>query len=235
MNLTKFEKIAGWVILLPMYFFFGPLLFSVLFSVLLRLFHISLNAVAVNSWYNLFYDTGMLLIAIFIFRRFLIEEWKKLKGHWLKTILWSITVGFVIIYATNIVSGIMVQIFEPGSSSANQNALIMMLDIEPLPILLASVVVAPLLEELVFRVAIFKGIYPHSRFLAYLASGGIFGLVHVLDGLMAGDLSQLAYLLPYGLLGMVFCWLYEKKGTLAVPILVHMSNNFVSMLLTMLF
>lgn len=235
MNLTKYEKIAGWLILLPMYFFFGPLLFSFIFSALLHVFDISLSTVAINSWYNLFYDTGMLLVAIFIFRRFLVNEWRNLKGRWVKTILWSLTAGFVIIYGANIVSGIMVQIIEPGSSSANQNALIMMLDIEPLPILLASIVVAPILEELVFRVAIFKAIYPHSRFFAYLASGGIFGLVHVLDGLMAGDLSQLVYLLPYGLLGMVFCWLYEKKGTLAVPVLVHMSNNFVSMMLTILF
>ena len=128
----------------------------------------------------------------------------------------------------------LVQLIEPGLSSANQNALVSMLEVQPLPILLASIVIAPLLEELVFRVAIFKGIYPYSRIAAYLASGGIFGLVHILDGLLAGDLSQLAYLLPYGLLGMVFCWLYEKKGTLAVPVLVHMSNNFVSMMLTLL-
>ena len=234
MNLTKFEKIAGWAILLPLYFFFGPLIFSFLFALILRVGHVSMGAVELNSWYNLFYDTGMLIIAVLIFHRFLNEEFRQIKGRWIRAILWSLTAGFIIIYGANILSGMLVQLIEPGSSSANQNALVSMLEVQPLPILLASIVIAPLLEELVFRVAIFKGIYPYSRIAAYLASGGIFGLVHILDGLLAGDLSQLAYLLPYGLLGMVFCWLYEKKGTLAVPVLVHMSNNFVSMMLTLL-
>ena len=92
MNLTKFEKIAGWAILLPLYFFFGPLIFSFLFALILRVGHVSMGAVELNSWYNLFYDTGMLIIAVLIFHRFLKEEFRQIKGRWIRTILWSFLV-----------------------------------------------------------------------------------------------------------------------------------------------
>ena len=49
--------------------------------------------------------------------------------------------------------------------------------------------------------------------------------MHVVNGLFAGDLSQILYLLPYGFLGAVLCRFYEKRDTIFAPMMIHALNN----------
>ena len=80
----------------------------------------------------------------------------------------------------------------------------------------ATVLAAPLVEEVVFRGLIYtrlcRGMY---RPFAALLSAVIFGLVH-------GTLLHLFYTIPMGLL---LCLFYEKYRSLWAPIIMHMSFN----------
>ena len=94
-----------------------------------------------------------------------------------------------------------------------------------------SVILAPVLEELLFRGLIFRSLRSINRNLAFFASAFLFGFLHIYSALFAGDLSQLIYLLSYGGMGFAFSYAYEKRKTVCVPILMHMINNLVAIIL----
>lgn len=229
-SLTKKEK--RWVLFfyLPLYFIFARYIISFIFGLLIHLCHWQIQPQLIDPWFNLFYDTILTIIGIFIFRHYLKESLKKMKGRWKSTLLWSLTTGFVLLLAVNYLSSLAVMLIGPDNSSANQDAVTMMTQLAPLQMIVASVGLAPILEELVFRVGIFQLFYDKSRVLAYLVSGLCFGFVHISQGLLSGDLGQLLYLVPYGLLGLVFCWIYEKRQSIFAPMLIHGANNLFSML-----
>jgi uncharacterized protein len=81
------------------------------------------------------------------------------------------------------------------------------------------VVAAPITEETLFRGLIFGALRKSAPFwVAAVASGVIFGAVH----LTSGDLAVAGILTVFGV---ILAWLYERTGSLGPPILLHMINN----------
>ena len=82
--------------------------------------------------------------------------------------------------------------------------------------------VAPLVEELFFRGFLYRALrtrYPVV--LAAIVDGAVFGLIHFEGG--GGD--ALLLLPPLALLGVIFCLVYERTGTLWSVIGMHAFNN----------
>jgi len=85
----------------------------------------------------------------------------------------------------------------------------------------AVVIFGPIAEELVFRGLIFRRLRDYlNPMWAILISGVAFGVYH-------GNLVQGIFA---GLLGMLLALVYEKSGTIIVPIAAHMGNNLMSVL-----
>ena len=78
---------------------------------------------------------------------------------------------------------------------------------------------------------VFRSLRDKSKWLAIFASSFLFGFLHIYSALFAGDLSQLIYLFSYGGMGFAFSYAYEKRKTICVPILMHMINNLVAIIL----
>ena len=98
-----------------------------------------------------------------------------------------------------------------------QNPLLnVVLDLNPWIAFLVTVLLAPLVEELIFRKLLVDRTVPFGQKRAVLLSGLMFGLFH-------GNLNQFAYAFP---LGLFFAFLYVKTGRLRYPILLHMIINF---------
>jgi membrane protease YdiL (CAAX protease family) len=94
-----------------------------------------------------------------------------------------------------------------------------------LAMVLLAVIVAPIVEELVFRAGIFrflKGRFP--QWIAILASSILFGLVH-------GNIQSLAGLIA---VGACLCIAYELSGNLKVPIFFHAFFNLNTLVLLMI-
>ncbi len=95
---------------------------------------------------------------------------------------------------------------------------------------ISAVFIGPIVEELIFRKALFGLIKKDS--LALLASTVIFGLIHVI-----GESSIQAALvngLSYFVMGFVFGLIYLKnKRNIVVPILVHIVSNAISIMAIM--
>lgn len=84
-------------------------------------------------------------------------------------------------------------------------------------------ILIPICEEMVFRGLMFKRIRQTSSFLAAaLYSSAVFGFLHM-------NIVQMLYGF---MLGMTFCYFYEKYGSVKAPIFAHMSANIFSVLLT---
>lgn len=91
---------------------------------------------------------------------------------------------------------------------------------EPVSLLIMTVILAPILEEILFRGIIMKGMLNSKvkPVTAIIVSAFIFGVVHFNPWQFAGAL----------LLGLVLGLVYYKTKSLLMPILLHAFNNFVS-------
>lgn len=91
---------------------------------------------------------------------------------------------------------------------------------------LVTVLVLPVMEELIFRQTIFTLVYPRSRFLATLLSVGLFTAFHVLPFIGTMDTTYLAlYGFQFIPTGIFLCYLYTAQDSIASPILMHMLIN----------
>ncbi len=94
---------------------------------------------------------------------------------------------------------------------------------EPAALIVMTVILAPILEEVLFRGIILKGLINNGTqpITAIIISAVIFGVVHFNPWQFAGAL----------LLGLVLGLVYYRTNSLLVPILLHAFNNLTSALM----
>ncbi|WP_087974569.1 CPBP family intramembrane glutamic endopeptidase [Oceanobacillus rekensis] len=130
-------------------------------------------------------------------------------------VLWSVLGVFMALFSQGIAAMIEMELFgiDPGSENTQQ-----IMDISraaPLFILIPAII-APILEELIFRKIIFGSLYKRMNFFfAGLLSALIFGFIH----------GEPQHILIYASMGFVFAFLYVKTKRIIVPILVHAGMN----------
>lgn len=128
----------------------------------------------------------------------------------------------------NIAIGLIVQlIMGDGTVSANQAAVNDGLRNFPFLNMFATIIFAPIVEEIVFRGAFYQALrsekaYKSSIFISCL----LFGLIHIVPSMAAtGDLTQLVYLIPYSGMAIFMILAFEVTGSIWGAIFVHMLNN----------
>lgn len=120
------------------------------------------------------------------------------------------------------IAATMIEIMLFGIPPESENTEMLLTLTSEYPLLIFSIVLfAPIMEELVFRKAIFAQLH-NSRIGAMGAaviSSLIFALVHF-DG----------HMLLYGSLGLWFCYLYKKTNNIFAPMMAHgLMNAFASL------
>lgn len=89
--------------------------------------------------------------------------------------------------------------------------------------LVATSVMAPVVEELLFRGLIYKRMRNHvSVLVSSLISATLFGLIH-------GNLVQFVYAF---MVGMIICWVYETFKSIWAPIIFHAGANLIAVLIS---
>ncbi len=87
------------------------------------------------------------------------------------------------------------------------------------------IAVAPVIEEFFFRGFFYRALRNRmSIAVAALIDGGLFGIIHF----SGGGLDGLLILPPLAILGVLFCLVYERTGTLLAPIGMHALNNTIA-------
>jgi membrane protease YdiL (CAAX protease family) len=100
------------------------------------------------------------------------------------------------------------------------------------------VVLAPFLEELLFRSALFAPLRKFGRALAYSVSTLLFAFLHIASVVTAVLFFQMPappnlflVMLLYIPAGIALCWAYDESGSVWTAIFLHALMNLVAVLL----
>ena len=95
-----------------------------------------------------------------------------------------------------------------------------------------GIFIAPVVEEILFRGALFGSLRRKNRIAAYVISMLVFGIYHIWQyALVSMDWEVLIYALQYAAAGYALAWLYEQTSCIWLPIFMHMAINLVAMIL----
>ena len=189
---------------------------------------IKANAIT-QAYSNLIaYLISTVLVVVFL-RKYLVEDFNKIKDSKFKFILYSIGAGIlfiVISYGIDFALSYFVD-----SSQNQQNIEMIMSNGGKIPMVISVVLLAPVVEELIYRKAIFKLTENGNIKKSYIISIVAFTLPHMIS--TSGNiLTWLLQCIPYAACGFMLCYIYEKsnKNTYAV-IIAHMMNNLLAAIL----
>ena len=96
---------------------------------------------------------------------------------------------------------------------------------------IGTVLLVPVVEEMLFRGVLFGRLYQKNCFLAYALSTILFSCIHIVGylGVYAPTDLFLSFL-QYVPAGICLAWSYAKSGCIWAPILIHIAVNQVGTL-----
>lgn len=203
------------------------LLSSYLGLFILKIFNINPNNFNMiqKIIYNLVFEIILLSIIIFIYRKDIIHDFKHFKKcHFSKYIrFWFIALGLMMI------SSIVINMFTNISTSTNQEIVEDTFYKAPIFTTILTILFAPILEELVFRLSFRKMFKTDKLFIIF--SGIFFGFLHVSQ---PNSFLELLYIIPYSIPGCIFAYTLVKSKNIFVPIGLHMMHNTLMIILQFL-
>jgi membrane protease YdiL (CAAX protease family) len=162
---------------------------------------------------------------IFIYRKDLTKDGKDFKENWkkyLKTGFNYWITGLIVMIISNIIIGSL----SPVSLPENEQAIRDVLKVSPFFIIITSIIMAPIIEELIFRKAIREAV--KNKILYITISGLIFGAFHILGA--AQSLYSWLYIIPYAALGVSFAYTYIKTDNIYSSMCLHSFHNFITII-----
>ena len=215
------SRMKGWqyaltLLYLPVHFFGLPLLFTSFYE------QGKLSLGMANFWIYAVSAAFLLLLLWGFLRR----EMEPIFDHPFLSLL-EIVRSYLLIWCAEIVAGLFLSFLGVAGDAANHEMTIALLQSERGPILAASVFVAPIAEECLFRGGLFGLLRHKNRALAYAVSALLFAVYHVWSAALA-DPSELIFLLEYIPAGLILARCYERTDSVWGSIFLHMLNNAVS-------
>lgn len=210
-------KLYWWVIITYILTIFSVIIFA---PILYFIFPI--DVLEATIYWNIISFILGLIIILYLMRPAIRQENTRNKENITTSgiILWSILGVFLAFFAQSIAVMIETELLgiKPGSENTQ-----MIMDItrsSPL-FMIIPMLIAPVLEEIVFRKIIFGTLYQKTNFfIAAVLSAFIFGIIH----------GEPVHLLIYASMGLVFAYVYVKTKRIIVPIIVHMSLNTITVI-----
>ena len=227
--LEPYEKIVGWIYL-PLFFLGLPMLVTIAAMLL----HINVLSVRVQVLLNAGLELFSFVLLAVCFHRYLgrcFRQTRSFPGRYFV----GLVAGVVIYYFGTALMGFLTDLIDPGLENVN-NATIEDMAGANVPVMLVyTILLAPLVEELLVRGTIFTTLRPHSRFLAYAVSIAIFCLIHVMGYVGRYPLRILALcFVQYLPASFALAWALEYSGSIWTSISVHMLANTIAMAVMLL-
>lgn len=235
-HISKQAALEGLLIIIPLYFFCSTYIINGGMFFIINTFDLSITYNQYNVFLNFIADLVMAAVVVYIFRKEIKEQIQDfINNNTPGEIIIKIAISIGILYLFEIVGNLLsTALSASGSSeSVNQSLVETLLGTMPSLTIISIVVLAPILEESIFRLFVFNTIYPKNRILAYITSGFIFGFIHVSSEVLAGNIGEMAMIFPYLFIGLALCFIYEKTDNICYPILCHATLNAISVILIM--
>ena len=169
--------------------------------------------------YLLTYEISLTLIIVYIYKKDIIPNFKDFIKNNITYFKEYIKYWFLMLILTT------------SEIATNQKSIIETLKMAPIYTFIITVFVAPILEELIFRLS-FRKIFYKSNILFIFFSGLIFGSMHVIS--TCENLIDLLFIIPYSIPGFIFAYVYTKCKNICVPISLHFIHNGIMMSLQIL-
>lgn len=169
------------------------------------------------------------------------------RGSWVVN---CVLMGFVFFWIANFIASNVIAIIGIQDEAGNEQGIINMMMSNPVNLIamtIATVLLAPILEELVFRKCFFNFFSKKlSPIWVVIVTGLIFGSIHIIDPMIGATIDfangsgkaidilyQFSYIFVYGGMGIAFGLTYQYSKRNIIPcIILHMINNFISALFT---
>lgn len=178
----------------------------------------------------------MLPLMLYFMKLDIVDDFHEIKMK-RQEILIPVLIGYVMIIAGNYVSQLLSSLFARllnivPREAINQITIINALQSEGVIfMLLSAVILGPIVEELIFRKAVFGLI--RSDKLALFVSTFIFGTIHLVNE--ASIAEALVTGVSYYMMGFVFGYIYLKNDrNIWIPTIVHIASNLISVVAILL-
>lgn len=173
------------------------------------------NYTDIMIYWSIFSFIAGLLVIIYLMKPSMEMRSHPEAASWGGVIGWSILGIFLAFFGQGLAASIEVYILGIKPGSENTMAIMEIARSNALFILIPAIV-APILEEIIFRKIIFGTFYKRMNFFfAALLSALIFGFIHM----------EPVHILMYATMGFIFAFLYVKTKRIIVPILAHAGMN----------
>ena len=226
LKLTTTQRVLGWCYL-PFYLVLTAWLLSWAF----RKLGIPLDIMELNI---LYFGVNFVFVLL-VFHRFLWKSFRRVRDDfWL--FVQTLILGFALYYLSSIVLS-MGMGFVFGEYVVANDEVVSSLVVQNRGLMfLATVIAAPIVEEVLIRGVVFGSFHRMSRYLAYAVSMLVFSLMHVWQYVTVMDWQGiLANTLTYLPAGVALGWTYEKSGTIWCPIGLHALINALAYGITLAF
>ena len=171
---------------------------------------------------NIFSNIICMLLLIFIYRKTLFDDFKEFKSNY-KNILdkaFGIWVAGLLLMAA---SNLIINYISPNEIANNEKSIREMISTNPYLMLISTSILAPLIEELTFRLSFRKAFSNNIVFV--VLSALVFGSLHVIGSV--NNIYDYLYLIPYCSLGFAFSYMYYKTNNIFSSISMHMIHNLI--------
>ncbi len=184
------------------------------------------NNLDLNSkvFYLLTTEIIYLLILFFIFRDKITADFKIFKKNF-KNYINNYMRYWALAFSLMLISNAIIVFLFPNSVATNQSIINDNLLVAPFYMIVSAVLLAPLLEETIFRLS-FRYMFKNNILFIFF-SGIVFGALHVVGSYQ--NLIDLIYIIPYSIPGFVFAYTLVKSKNIFVPISLHLFHNGIMM------
>lgn len=215
---------------------FGVILFYLIATSfpesLLMLFNVDYSnlSLAFKSIYLILYEALITLVIIYVYRKDVIPNFKDFIKNNIKYFKKYIKYWFIML-GLMMLSNLIIINFTSTDISNNQQIIVDTLKYAPIYTFIVSVLIAPILEELVFRLS-FRKIINKNNILYIIISGLIFGSMHVIGDF--NSIIDLLFIIPYSIPGFIFAYIYSKSNNICISMSIHFIHNGIMMSLQIL-
>lgn len=183
-----------------------------------------------NGWSNFITYFLCFIVIGFFMHKLLVIDFKNFKINFKKIIIYTIlsTILFLVIgYSIDYLFSKIV------TSSANQKTIETIINYGgAVPMIISTVILAPVVEELVYRKAIFDLLKKYNVIISYVVSIVFFALPHMLSTNTSNIGIWFLQLIPYLCSGFMLAIIYHKSNyNIYTSIFAHLMNNLLAVIL----
>ena len=189
----------------------------------------SLNGI-IKSIYSIVIELSIITLISYVYKDEIIKSFNEFKKNF-KSLMDKYFKYWILMLILMMISSSIISNFTVSETANNQNSIIDILKTNFIYTAFITAIVAPILEELVFRFTL-KKMFKNSNIVFIIMSGLFFGSLHVIGSF--NYIQDLLFIIPYSIPGFIFAYVYTKSKNIFVPITLHSIHNTVMILLQLL-